>query len=249
MTPFASKSSLQTAATSGQELHSAQPICRSLPATSVQPKASVQGVLVSSQPANTVARCHDAVLRCQKVDNFLLQDSALGNLLLPKMLGLPLKFVKWPIGGANYNHLIQVLSIDVGWLDLYEQLEEIGVGQTPYPPIRGSVMLVREDGQILREKHVEALAVYINNRLTEIIRFGGGRWKHRTMNELRALAKRLAEKLTPEALVAFWKSYQTMKVKAGDKDWEGVECPVKVDASATSAEAGDKSTAKVEAND
>ncbi|KAK3721886.1 hypothetical protein LTR37_002702 [Vermiconidia calcicola] len=192
-----------------------------------QPNSSVvQGVLVSPKPANTVAQCHDADLDRESIATQLLDDPGWMSLPLPGMLGLPLELIKWPtaMGEVNYNHLIQVLSIDADCSRSAEKLEEERFGQTSFPPIRGAVMVVREDGKALEEKHIEVLAIH----LMEIIEFGGGKWKHRTVEEVRGLQGRMREKVHQEAFGEFWEAYKAMKVEAGVEEWEGASCPVKL---------------------
>ncbi|KAK3684592.1 hypothetical protein LTR37_020123 [Vermiconidia calcicola] len=196
-----------------------------------QPNSSVvQGVLVSPKPANTVGQCHDADLDREGIATQLLDDPGWMSLPLPGMLGLPLKFIKWPTatGEVNYNHLIQVLSIDTDCSRSAEKLEEEGFGQTAFPPIRGAVMVVREDGKALEEERVEVLPVYVDTHLMEIIEFGGGKWKYRAVEEVRELQARMRKKVSVEAFGEFWEEYKAMKVEAGVKEWEGASCPVKL---------------------
>ena len=245
MTFFLSKPASQGAVAPDMTPHSAQPVPTPSPKPSQRPILDVKGVLVSPQPANTIGQCHDSMLKCQKFDASLLKDSAWKTLPLPELLGLPLQFVKWPSpkGGVNYNHLIQVLSIDADCSHPAEKLEESGFGQTAYLPICGGIMIVREDANALSEKHVEALAVYVDTYLEELFRFGGGRWKHKTLSEVRELQGKIAANVRPEGFAAFWKHHQTMKIKAGIKDWESVECPVEHESDATSPKPGDHNSA------
>ena len=186
-------------------------------------RRSVQGVLVLPTTANTAGKCHDAVLKSQKIDRALLKDSKWKSLELPKDLGLPLQFIKWPTstGGANYNHLVQVLSInfDCSNVDTLEEFYDADSGETPYPPIRGGAMLVREDHEDLTEKEVKALALFIDTQLETLIKFGGGRWRHKTVTEFRDFWGKLNQKLEESgAFLAFEKELEGLGVKVEDKE-------------------------------
>lgn len=192
------------------------------------PSGITQGVLVTPKSPNTVSQCHDALLSHGKFPLELLKDSAWKDLSLPKQLGLPLRFVEWPTTtpNAEYNHLVQALSIDADISRKPDHLVDAKFGQTALPSINGPVMLVRADQKPLKEKHIEALAVYLETWLTELVEFGGGSWKGMSVDEIRSFAERMRAMLSPQAFVEIWEEYQRVKVEAGKQAWKDTECPV-----------------------
>ena len=192
---------------------------------SLRTQIFIQGVLVSPQAANSVSHCHDAVLANEKISSDLIEDTAWKDLALPKVLGLPLTFVRWPTPtrDANYNHLVQVMSIDAD-----PSSPDDAFGKTAFPPILSGVMLVRSHGVPLKEKHVEVLAQYADPYLKELIEVGGERSKHKISDEIQKLGREIEAKVSPVAFVTFGVKCVKMKVDGEDQSWTGLKCPVNV---------------------
>jgi hypothetical protein len=164
------------------------------------------------------------------------------GLPLSGMIGIPLKFAKWNAtdGTSEQNLLVQMLAIPFGCSRTPLQLLDAGLGERNHTPIRGGVVLVRDDGKAFTRDHMEFLHAYVCSVLEDVTAFSGndyirirageqtvlpGRIKKKTVYDVLALQEKVKAVTKEMPFAKYWGVYCKERVEKGQAKWKDMRCP------------------------
>ncbi|EMD00885.1 hypothetical protein BAUCODRAFT_187485 [Baudoinia panamericana UAMH 10762] len=134
-------------------------------------------------------------------------------------LGIPLKVTNFPSDNSKLQNKLAIplfLNVDP---------EDDAFAKVSYRYMDGGVLLARQDGEKLDEKHVVALLAYLNSLSEVMVEHARKEWEGD--EERKEQAKVLAEeRLTPYAFMAFFGEYQASMTRACEPGWEKVNAPI-----------------------
>ncbi|KAK5713254.1 hypothetical protein LTR15_011617 [Elasticomyces elasticus] len=139
------------------------------------------------------------------------------DLPITTALGLPLYMVEYPHAGlAEVNIFACLLRTNSN--------PRASTFAQPRFDIKGGVLLARCDGKHMPMIHVGALMDYIRSEMTEFFEVFGREAKGEKVDR-QDLADRF---LSPAAFADAFERMRKKGLAEGQKEWEDIECPVKV---------------------
>jgi hypothetical protein len=141
-------------------LSSNRNVCRSCPR-----KLSNTGVVVDPLRTKPGGKVYGSVQwRAEKVDCKELTKDSWYDLLIPRRLGLPLRFMGYKNATGYENWFVRIMSIDVDTKNTAEEVVKRGGFNCTNDKYHyfGGIILVRDDGRDLKVEDIQVLVLYVD---------------------------------------------------------------------------------------
>jgi hypothetical protein len=150
------------------------------------------------------------------------------NLPLAERLGVPLQYVPLNRGPNRIaNSFVKIMSVQ------RDPMRRSGFSFGDYFPIRGSVMVIRNDGYALQGENIEALAEYVGTKLPHIEHYAGiGVGHYDNDPKTFKSTQQWQEVANREAFVNWWFEWKKAKTANGDANYDSdssyadLQCPI-----------------------